>query len=116
WKPNNLPTAAMINAATPNNPVFINRLDGHMALANSLAMKMAGVDKNTKDVQGGLIVRDPNGNPTGIFKDSAMSLIERVVPDATFDQKLEFAQAASEHAASLGVTSVQDMSTGNDIG
>src|SRR5262245_19471130 len=58
WTPNNLPTAALIDSVTPDNPVFINRLDGHMALANSLAIKMAGVDKNTPEVAGGLIVRD----------------------------------------------------------
>jgi predicted amidohydrolase YtcJ len=116
WKPNNLPTAAMIDAATPDNPVFINRLDGHMALANSLAKKLAGVDRNTKDVAGGMIVRDARGNPTGVFKDAAMSLIEKVIPDASFEQKLENAQAASDHAASLGVTSVQDMSAGTDVG
>ncbi len=116
WKPNNLPTAAMIDAATPDNPVFVNRLDGHMALANSLAMKLAGVDKNTKDVDGGLIVRDPNGNPTGVFKDAAMGYLERAIPEPSFEQKSENALAATEYAASLGVTSVQDMSAGTDIG
>jgi predicted amidohydrolase YtcJ len=116
WTPNALPTAAMIDAATPDNPVFVNRLDGHMALANSLAMKLAGVDKSTPEVAGGLIVRDAAGNPAGVFKDAAMGYIEKVIPDATFDQKMEFAQAVSDHAASLGVTSVQDMSAGTDIG
>lgn len=116
WKPNNLPTAAMIDAVTPDNPVFVNRLDGHMALANSLAMKLAGVDKNTPEVPGGLIVRDAGGNPTGVFKDTAQNYIEKVIPAASFEQKLESALAASEHAASLGVTSVQDMSAGTDVG
>ncbi|MEO7674100.1 MAG: amidohydrolase family protein [Pyrinomonadaceae bacterium] len=116
WTPNSLPTAAMIDAVTPNNPVFIDRLDGHMALANTLAMKSAGVDKNTKDVEGGLIVRDAGGNPTGVFKDAAMAYIGKVIPDFSFEEKLEFAQAASDHAASLGVTSVQDMSAGTDVG
>ena len=116
WTPNNLPTAAMIDAVTPNNPVFINRLDGHMALANSLAMKLASVGRSTKDVSGGMIVRDAGGDPAGVFKDAAMSYIEKVIPDDTFEQKLEAAQAATEHAASLGVTSVQDMSAGTDIG
>jgi predicted amidohydrolase YtcJ len=116
WKPNNLPTAAMIDAVTPDNPVFVNRLDGHMALANSLAIKMAGVDKNTPEVSGGLIVRDAAGNPTGVFKDAAMGYIEKVIPDASFEQKLEFAQAVTDYAASMGVTSVQDMSAGTDVG
>ncbi len=116
WKPNSLPTAAMIDAATPDNPVFIDRLDGHMALANSLAMKMAGVNKDTKDVDGGLIVRETSGQPTGVFKDAAMNYLYPVIPVPSFDQKVEFALAASEHAASLGVTSVQDMSAGTDVG
>lgn len=116
WTPNNLPTAALIDAATPDNPVFINRLDGHMALANSLAMRLAKVDKNTKDVAGGEIVRDASGNPTGVFKDAAMSYVGSVIPDPSFEQKLEAAQVASDHAASLGVTSVQDMSAGSDVG
>jgi len=117
WTPNNLPTAALIDAATPDNPVFINRLDGHMSLANSLAMRLAGIDRSVKDVAGGEIVRDPLGNPTGVFKDAAASYIERAIPAASFEQKLEAAQAASDHAASLGVTSVQDMSpNGTEIG
>ncbi len=116
WKPNNLPTAAMIDAVTPDNPVFVNRLDGHMALANSLAMNLAGVDKNTKDVSGGLIVRDADGNPTGVFKDAAMGYLEQAIPEPSFEQKMENAIAATEYAASLGVTSVQDMSAGTDIG
>ena len=87
-----------------------------MALANSAAMKLAGVTKDTKDVVGGVIVRDANGEPTGIFKDAAMGLITRVIPDETFEQKIEMAQAATDHAASLGVTSVQDMSAGTSVG
>jgi len=116
WKPNNLPTAAMIDAATPDNPVMIDRLDGHMALANSLAMRLAKVDKATKDVDGGLIVRDAAGNPTGVFKDAAMNYIGRVIPNPSWEERLDAARAATDHAASLGVTSVQDMSAGTDVG
>ncbi len=116
WTPNNLPTAAMIDAATPDNPVFIDRLDGHMALANSLAMKLAGINKDTKDVDGGLIVRDSNGNPSGVFKDAAMTYVAKVIPDPSFEEKIRAAIAATGHAASLGVTSVQDMSAGTDVG
>jgi predicted amidohydrolase YtcJ len=109
WTPVELPTAAMIDAATPYNPVYVNRLDGHMSVANSLAMRLAGVDKNTKDVAGGEIVRDAAGNPTGIFKDAAETYIESVIPEASFEQKVEEAIAATEYAASLGITSAQDM-------
>ena len=116
WTPNNLPTAALIDAATPDNPVFVDRLDGHMALANSLAMKLAGVTKETADVAGGLIVRDASGVPTGIFKDAAMLLISAAVPEPSFDQKLAYVRAATAYAASFGVTSVQDMSAGTSVG
>lgn len=116
WTPANLPTAVMIDAVTPDNPVFIDRLDGHMALANSLAMSLAKVDKNTKDVAGGEIVRDANGNPTGVFKDAAMNYFTSSIPAPSWEQRIEAAQAATDHAASLGVTSVQDMSAGTDVG
>lgn len=116
WKPANLPTKQMIDAVTPDTPVFISRLDGHMALANSAAMRLAGVTKDTKDVDGGVIVRDASGEPTGIFKDAAMDLIEKMIPEPSLAEKIEGAQAATDHAASLGVTSVQDMSAGTNIG
>ena len=116
WTPNDLPTAAMIDAVTPDHPVFIDRLDGHMALANTSAMRLAKVDKNTKDVEGGLIVRDAAGNPTGIFKDAAMNYFSPAIPNPSWEQKIEAAQTATDHAASLGITSVQDMSAGPDIG
>lgn len=116
WNPSILPTKEMIDPVTPDNPVFIQRLDGHMALANSLALKLAGVDKNTKDVEGGEIVRDAEGNPTGILKDAAMNYVYRVIPEPSFEEKLEIAEAATNYAASLGVTSVQDMSAGTDVG
>lgn len=116
WKPNDLPTAALIDAATPDNPVFIDRLDGHMALANSLAMRLAGVNKDTKDVDGGLIVRDGSGNPTGVFKDAAMGYVGKVIPEPSWEQRLEAGIAATNYATTLGVTSVQDMSAGTDVG
>ncbi len=117
WTPNDLPTAAMIDAVTPDNPVFINRLDGHMGLGNSLAMKLAGVDRNVKDVAGGEIVRNASGEPTGVFKDAAMNYIRSAIPSASWEERMEAAQAATDHAASLGVTSVQDMSAdGTEVG
>ncbi|MEJ7622839.1 MAG: amidohydrolase [Pyrinomonadaceae bacterium] len=116
WTPNNLPTAAMIDAVTPDNPVMIDRLDGHMALANSLAMRLAKVNKDTREVDGGLIVRDASGTPAGVFKDAAMSYINKVIPSPSWAERMEAAQAATDHAASLGVTSVQDMSAGTDVG
>lgn len=115
WPGTPLPTKEMIDAVTPDHPVFVNRTDGHMALANSLAMKLAGISKEMKDPPGGSIVRDAKGDPTGIFKDSAMDPIWKVIPAKTFEQKVEAARAGSQYAASLGVTSVQDMSAGDDL-
>ena len=111
-----LPTKEWIDAVTPDNPVFVNRLDGHMALANSLALKLAKVTKDTKEVPGGLIVRDANGELTGVLKDAAMNLVDRAIPSRSWDENHAAALAATEHAARVGVTSVQDMSAGDDVG
>ncbi len=116
WSPNNLPTKELIDTFTSDTPVFVNRLDGHMALANSAALKLAGVTKDTKDPDGGLIVRDANGEPTGVLKDAAMNFVYAKIPANTFEENLQIAQAATDYAASLGVTSVQDMSAGTDVG
>jgi predicted amidohydrolase YtcJ len=115
WTPARLPTHQLIDDVTPYNPVFVSRLDGHEALANALAMKLAGVDKNTEDVAGGVIVRDGEGNPTGIFKDAAQGLIEKVIPPANPQQLTAAIQAAEKYATENGVTSVQDMSAAPEI-
>ncbi len=117
WPDAKLPAKELIDRYTPDTPVFVNRLDGHMALANSLALKLAGVTRETKDPDGGVIVRDSKtGEPTGILKDAAQSFVWKVIPAASFEEKLAAARAATNHAASLGVTSVQDMSAGADLG
>ncbi|HVG37637.1 MAG TPA: amidohydrolase, partial [Pyrinomonadaceae bacterium] len=117
WPGAPLPTREMIDAATPRTPVFVSRLDGHMALANSLALKLAGVTRDTPDPPGGLVVRDAKtGEPTGVLKDAAMNYVLKVIPSPSFEEKLAAARAATAHAASLGVTSVQDMSAGDDVG
>lgn len=115
WKPASLPTRQLIDAVTPNNPVFINRLDGHMALANSLALKLAGITRATKDPDGGTIVRDANGEPTGVLKDAAMNFVYKVIPDPTEAEMIESIKAAMRYAAENGVTSVQDMSASPDV-
>ena len=117
WPEAKLPTKELIDSFTPDTPIFVNRLDGHMALANSLALKLAGVTRQTLDPPGGVIVRDPKtGEPTGVLKDAAQSFVWKVVSPSSFDQKLAAARAASEYAARLGVTSIQDMSAGADVG
>jgi predicted amidohydrolase YtcJ len=112
-----LPTKELIDSFTPDTPVFVNRLDGHMALANSYALRLAGVTRSTPDPPGGVIVRDPaSGEPTGVLKDAAQNFVWKVVPEPSFDEKLEAARAATNHAAAHGVTSVQDMSAGTTVG
>jgi predicted amidohydrolase YtcJ len=112
-----LPTKELIDSFTPDRAVFVNRLDGHMALANSYALKLAGVTRETPDPPGGLIVRDAKtGEPTGVLKDAAQNFVWKVFPEPSFEEKLEAARASTAHAAAHGVTSVQDMSAGNDVG
>ena len=101
-----LPARSWIDSVTPENPVFVSRLDGHMALANSLAMKLAGVDRKVKDVAGGTIGRDAHGEPTGIFKDNAMDLISVRIPEQSAEEVDRALVAAMKYLASNGVTSV----------
>ena len=110
WTPARLPTRALIDPVTHNWPVLVKRIDGHMSLANSMALQLAGLNKQTKDVPGGVIVRDENGNPTGILKDAAQGLVERVIPPPSAQQILDALHAAQAYANAQGVTSVQDMS------
>jgi predicted amidohydrolase YtcJ len=110
WTPPELPTKESIDSKTPNTPVFVSRYDGHMALANSVALKLAGFDSTTNEPPGGQIVRNSKGEPTGILKDAAMSLVYKVIPPLTHELRLRAVKRALKHAASLGVTSVQDMS------
>jgi len=110
FSPPELPRKEWIDAVTPDNPVCVNRLDGHMILANSLALKLAGVTKDTPVPSGGEIVKDPaTGEPTGILKDMAMDLVYALVPEPSFAEKLEAAEASLRHAAENGVTSVHEM-------
>ncbi len=116
WAGSPLPRRDWIDSVTPNNPVFVNRLDGHMALANSMALRLAGVTRGTRDLAGGVIVRDSaTGEPAGIFKDNAQGLIDRAVPEPTPQQSDSAFQAAMRHAASLGVTTVHVMSGWGDF-
>lgn len=115
WQPAALPARQLIDAVTPDNPVFINRLDGHMCLANSLALKLAGVTRTTPDPPGGTIVRDAQGEPTGVLKDAAMNFVYSVIPNPTAEEIAEALKAAMRYAAENGVTSVQDMSASPDV-
>jgi len=110
-----LPRRDWIDTITPNNPVWINRLDGHMSLANSAALRAAGVDVNTADVAGGTIVREADRAPTGILKDNATSLVDRAVPDPSSELIDRAVDAAMLYVAGNGVTSVHNMGTFADL-
>ncbi len=112
WPTHALPTHELIDDVTPENPVAVSRTDLHLLVANKLAMELAHVDRNTKDVPGGVIVRDKDGNPTGVFKDAAKALILDAVPGPTQAQVEHDFVAMQEVAARNGVTSVQDMAIG----
>ena len=111
WPGAPLPRREWIDSVTPNNPVFVQRLDGHMALANSAALRAAGIDRRTKDIPGGVIVRDPRtGEPTGVLKDEAMGPVSRVIPSASAAQRDAALRRAMEHAAARGVTTINHVS------
>jgi predicted amidohydrolase YtcJ len=109
WTPSQLPTRELIDPVTPHTPVFVNRYDGHEALANSLALKLADITSKTPDPPGGVIVRDPQGNATGILKDAAMDLVSSKIPPHSRARLMRAVKRALNYAAVLGVTSVQEM-------
>ena len=116
FDPPELPSRDWIDAVTPHNPVFVNRLDGHMALANSLALRIAGVTKDTPPPAGGEILKDSEtGEPTGILKDAAMDLVTEHIPEPSLRAKLRAAEVALRHAAECGVTSVHDMASAENF-
>ena len=110
-----LPRAEWVDAVTPSHPVLVTRLDGHMALANSAAMHAAGIDESTPDVDGGEIVRDEDGRPTGVFKDNAMNLFGAAIPDAPPELDDRALDAAMAYVAAQGVTSVHHMGSFGEL-
>ena len=112
WTPAALPTRQMIDAFTADIPVALDRYDGHLILVNSLALKLAGITAATQDPPGGVIVRDAGGEPTGILKDAAMDAVIHVIPPLAHDERRAILERALQHAASVGVTSLQEMSDG----
>jgi predicted amidohydrolase YtcJ len=110
WPGTPLPDRSWIDSVTPNNPVFVDRLDGHMTLANSVVLKLAHIDRSTKDVPGGTIVRRRDGEPTGVVKDAAQNLVYAVQPIPSPQQADAAIERAMRWAASHGVTGVADVS------
>ena len=116
WPSKKHPRKEMIDPFTADHPVLVQRLDGHMALANSLALRLAGITRDTPDPQGGEIVKDAKtGEPTGILRDTAMALVDKVIPPLSREKRERAIRAAMRHAQELGVTSVQDNSSAEDL-
>lgn len=105
-----LPSRDWIDSVSSDNPVWINRLDGHMGLANSAAIKAAGIDERISDVDGGTIVRDKKGRLTGVFKDNAMNMLYQAMPAPTAEQEDNALHTAMEYVTAQGVTSVHNVS------
>lgn len=115
WPDGALPTKELVDPMTASTPVFVQRYDGHMALANSAALAAAGITRAIADPPGGTIVRDARGDPTGVLKDAAMDLVYRILPDPSEQERVEAARAALAEARRLGVTSIQDVSSTADV-
>ena len=110
-----LPAREWIDPVTPNHPVWVSRLDGHMALANGAALKAAGVTRATQNVSGGEIVRAAYGEPTGLLKDNAMALVNKVVPPPSDEMRDRALRAAMQYVAKQGVTTVHNMGSWSDL-
>jgi predicted amidohydrolase YtcJ len=110
WPGAPLPRRDWIDGVSGDHPVFVQRLDGHMGLANTRALALAGITRDTPDPDGGTIVRDPDGGePTGVLKDAAMNLVFNVQPPLSPAEIEDALRAAMQHAAEVGVTSIQDI-------
>lgn len=108
WSNNAFPTAASLDKHFPDTPVFLSRVDGHAGWANSKAMELAGITKNTKAPTGGEIIKDSQGNPTGIFIDYAVDLINEKIEKLTLSEQKQVLVTAMNELAKVGLTSVHD--------
>ncbi|HAU24001.1 MAG TPA: amidohydrolase [Gammaproteobacteria bacterium] len=113
WDSNEFPTAASLDALVSGRPVWLTRVDGHAAWANTMAMELAGINQDTEDPVGGQIIRDENGNATGVFVDTAMSYIREQIPDTSFEEQKVALIAAMKSLATYGITSVHDAGIGS---
>ncbi|MCC5907344.1 MAG: amidohydrolase [Balneolaceae bacterium] len=113
WEENEFPTAEDLDRVVPGRPVYLTRVDGHAAWANTLAMEMAGINRDTPDLQGGVILRNDDGEATGIFVDATMQYLREVIPERTEEDYEQALELALEKMARYGITSVHDASTGS---
>jgi predicted amidohydrolase YtcJ len=115
WKEKVLPTRRDLDRVTGDHPAFLTRIDGHIAIANSAALKAAGIHAKTQMPEGGAIDLDGNGEPTGIVRESAQELVAKVIPPATHEERRKGDELAIEDALAHGVTSAQDNSDWQDF-
>ncbi len=116
WTERKLPTLSELDRVTHFNPVLLTRVDGHAAIANSLALKATGIGKDTADPHGGKILRDAKtGEPTGVLVDTACDLVRESIPEPTKERKLEILEAAVNKLARCGLTSAHDAWTVPDV-
>ncbi|MGK2858770.1 MAG: amidohydrolase [Thermoanaerobaculia bacterium] len=108
WPVKEYPTAALLDAAVPDHPVWVSRVDGHASLANSAAMKLAGVSETTKDPDGGRILRDASGAPSGVFIDNAETLVDRFISEPSRELRKARLRKALENLASHGLTGAHE--------
>ncbi|WP_069130215.1 amidohydrolase [Rhodohalobacter halophilus] len=108
WEENEFPTAEDLDSVVPDRPVYLTRVDGHAAWANSRAMEIAGISRDTPDVQGGVVRRDEFGDATGIFIDATMSYITQHIPSRTEEENEQALELALQVMAEHGLTSVHD--------
>ncbi|MDA0280014.1 MAG: amidohydrolase family protein [Proteobacteria bacterium] len=114
WDSNEFPSAESLDAAVSEKPVWLSRVDGHAGWANSAAMELAGVDRQSEDPNGGQIIRDEDGNPTGVFIDNAMALIRSQIPAISMEEQKFALRTAMLELAKQGLTSVHDAGAGSD--
>ncbi|NNG26685.1 MAG: amidohydrolase, partial [Ignavibacteriaceae bacterium] len=116
WQDKTLPTKELIDSISPSTPVFVSRIDGHMGLANSITLELAGITSETPNPDGGLIVKDAEtGEPTGILKDNAMDLVFDIIPDKSVEDNIEATLRSLEEARRLGITSIHDITQPEEL-
>lgn len=115
WPENDFPNATDLDEFIQNRPVWLERVDGHAGWANSLALKMAGIDASTIDPPGGQILRDKDGKPTGILIDNAMQLMREALPQYDANSFNLAFEAAQSHLLALGLTSIHDAGIERDV-